>query len=57
MKIVTKIYQQNLNCQKLSIEIGISEHGTFSSKSIENKVITTTKGSFYFAIGHSKQVK
>ena len=34
-----------------SIEIGISEHGTFSSDSIEDRVITTMKGGFYYTIG------
>ena len=48
MKILTKIYQQNFDCRTESIEIGIFEHGTFSSNSIENKVITTMKGGFYF---------
>ena len=47
MKILTKIYQQNLDCQTESREIGISEHGTFCFDSIENKVITTMKGGFY----------
>ena len=37
-----------------SIEIGISEHGTFSSDSIENKVITTMNGGFYFTMGYVK---
>ena len=46
MKILTKIYQQNLNCWMKSMEIGISEHETFSSDSIENKVITTMKVDF-----------
>ena len=43
MRILTKIYQQNLDCRTESIEIGISEHETFSSDSIENRVITTMK--------------
>ena len=48
MKILTKIYQQNLDCWTESIETGISEHGTFSPDSIENKVvITIMKGGFY----------
>ena len=54
MKILTKIYQQNLDCQTESIEICIFEHGTFSSDSFENKVITTMKGGFYFTIGYNK---
>ena len=41
MKILTKIYHQKVDCRAELIEIGISEHGTFSSDSIENKVITT----------------
>ena len=57
MKILTKIYQQNFDCWTESIEIGISEHGTFSSNSIENKVITTMKGGFYFTLGYDKPVK
>ena len=57
MKILAKIYQQNLNCRRESIKIGISEHGTLSSDSIEKKVITTKKGGFYFTIGYNKQVK
>ena len=57
MKILTKIYQQNFDCQKESIKICISEHGTFSSDSIENKVITTMKGGLYFTMGYNKQVK
>ena len=36
MKILTKIYQQNLDYWPESIEIGISEHITFSPDSIEN---------------------
>ena len=41
VKILTKIY---LNCQKESKEIiGISEHGLFSSDSIEKEVITIEK--------------
>ena len=43
MKILTKIYQQKLNCWTELIEIGTSEHGAFSFDSIENKVITTSK--------------
>ena len=57
MKILTKIYQQNFGCQTESIKICISEHGTFSSDSIETKVITTMKGGFYFTMGYNKQVK
>ena len=57
MKILAKIYQQNLDCWTESIEIGISEHRTLSSGSIEKKVITTMKGGFYFTIGYDKQVK
>ena len=57
MKILTKICQQNFDCRTESIEIGISEHGTFSSNSIENKVITTKKGGFYFTLGYDKPVK
>ena len=56
-KILTKIYQQNLDCRTELIEIGISEHGRFSSDSIENKVITNMKGGFYFTIGYDKPVK
>ena len=44
MKILAKIYQQNLDCRTESIEIGISEHRTLSSGSIEKKLITTMKG-------------
>ena len=40
-----------------SIEIDISEHGTFSSDSIEKKVIATKKSEFYFTIRYNKQVK
>ena len=57
MKILTKIYQQNFDCRTKSIEIGISEHGTFSSNSIKNKVITTKKGGFYLTLGYDKPVK
>ena len=57
MKILTMIYQQNLDCWTELIEIGISEHGTFSSDSIENKVIATMKGGFCFTMGYNKQVK
>ena len=35
-KILTKIYQQKLECRTESTEISISEHGTFYSDSIEN---------------------
>ena len=57
MKILTKIYQEKLECWTESIEIGISEHGTFSSDSIENKVIATMKGGFYFTIAYNKCVR
>ena len=57
MKILTKIYQQKLNCRTESIKTGISEHRIFSADSIENKVITTMKGGFYFTIAYNKQVK
>ena len=57
MKILTKIYQQNLDYRTESIVTGISEHGTFSSDFIKNKVITTMRGGFYFMIGYYKQVK
>ena len=57
MKILTKIYQQNLDCRTELIEICNSEHGTFPSDSIENKVIATMKGGFYFTIGYNEQVK
>ena len=57
MKILIKIYQYNLDCWAESIEIGISEHGTLSSDSIKNKVITTKKSGFYFTTGYNKQVK
>ena len=40
-----------------SIEIGISEYSTFSPDSIENKVITTMKGGFYFTMGYNNEVK
>ena len=48
MNIFTKIYQKHLNCRMKPIEIGISEHRTFSPDSIKNKVITTMKARFYF---------
>ena len=57
MKILTKIYQQNFDYRTESIEIGIFEHGTFSSNSIENKVITIKKGGFYLTLGYDKPVK
>ena len=57
MKILIKIYQQNLNCWMKLIEIGISEYGLFSSDSIEKNLITTTKGGFYFTMGYNTQVK
>ena len=57
MKILAKIYQQNLDCRTESIDIGISEHRTLSSGSIEKEVITTMKGGFCFTIGYDKQVK
>ena len=57
MKILAKIYQQNLECRMESIEIGISEHRTLFSGSIEKKVITTMKGGFCFTIGYDKEVK
>ena len=57
MKILAKIYQQNLDCRTESIEIGISEHRTLSSGSIEKKVSTTMKGGFCFTIAYDKQVK
>ena len=57
MKILTKIYQQNLDCRTELIKTGIFEHGTFSSDFIQKNVITTMKGGFSFTIGHDKQVK
>ena len=57
MKILTKIYQQNFDCRMELIEIAISERGTFSSNSIENKVISTMKGGFYFTLGYDRPVK
>ena len=57
MKILAKIYQQNLDCRTESIEIGLSEHRTLSSGSIKKKVITTIKGGFCFTVGYDKQLK
>ena len=57
MKILTKIYQQNFDCRTESIEVGISEHGIFSSNSIGNKLIITMKGGVYFTLGYDKPVK
>ena len=57
IKILEKIYQWNHDCRTESIEIGISEHGTLSSDSIEKKVVATEKSGFYFTIGYNKQVK
>ena len=57
MKILAKIYQQNLDCWMESIEIGISQHRTLSSGSIGRQVITTMKGGFCFTKGYDKQVK
>ena len=57
MKILAKIHQQNLDCRTESIEIGISEHRTLSSGSIEKTVIATMKGGFCFTIGYDMQVK
>ena len=57
MKILTKIYQQTLDCRTESIEIRISEHGALSSVPIEKKVITAKEGEFYFTIGYNKQAK
>ena len=37
MKILTKVYQQNLDFWTVSIEIDISEHGTFYFDSVEKK--------------------
>ena len=56
MKILAKIYQQNLDFRTESIEIGISEHRTLSSGSVEKKVFTTMKGRFCFTIGYDKQL-
>ena len=56
MKILTKIYQQKFDCRTESMEIGISQHGTFSFDSNENKVITTMKGGFYFTVAYNKRV-
>ena len=39
MKTLTKIYQNSLNCWTESTESGISEHETFSSDTIERKVV------------------
>ena len=57
MKLLPKIYQENLNCRTESIGTGISEYGTFSSDSFEKKIIATIEGGFDFIIGHDKQVK
>ena len=57
MKILTEIYQQNLDFLTELIEIYVSEHGIFSSDSIGNKVITTIKGGFYSTMGYNEQVK
>ena len=57
MKLLSQTYQENLNCWTKQIEICIFEYGTFSSDSIENKVITTMKGGFYLRMGYDKQVK
>ena len=57
MKILAKIYQQKLDCRTESIEIGISEHRTLSSGSIEKKKSATMKGGFCFTIAYDKQVK
>ena len=51
------MYQQNFGRRTESIEIGISEHGAFSCNSIENKVIATKKGGFYFTLGNDTPVK
>ena len=56
MKILTKIYQQNLDCRTELIEIGIPNIKHYSG-SIEKKVITTMKGGFCFTIVYDKQVK
>ena len=50
MKILTKIYQQNLDCLTELKKTGISEHGPFSSNSVKNKLITTIKGAIYIKI-------
>ena len=52
-----KNISRNFDCRTESTEIGICHHGIFSSDSIENKVITTMKGGFYFIIGCNRQVK
>ena len=57
MKVLTNIFQQNLDGQTESIEIEISEHGQFSSDSMENEVITTMKGGFCLMMGYNKQLK
>ena len=57
MKILTEIHQQNLDCRTESIEIGIAEHETLSSDSIEKKVINTKKSKSYFTVEYNKQVK
>ena len=57
MKVLTNVFQQNLDCQTESIEIEISEHGQFSSDSMKNEVITTMKGGFYLMMGYNKQLK
>ena len=57
MKVLTNVFQQNLDCQTESIEIEISEHGQFSSDSMKNEVITTMKGGFYLMMAYNKQLK
>ena len=57
MKILRKIYKQNHNFLKESIDTNISEHEILSSGSIKKKLITSMKGRVYFKIGYKKRVK
>ena len=43
MKILPKIYRENLNYRSESIEIGISEYGIFYPDPIINKVVGYNK--------------
>ena len=56
MKILTKIYQQNLDCLTELKKTGISEHGPFSSNSVKNKLITTIKGAIYIKIWKASKI-
>ena len=55
MNIPQDIYKETQSCRTKSIEIGVQEHSSFSSYSIENNVATTIKYSFTIILAYNKR--